>query len=73
MYDKTAHLTAIFDSCDSGTMARGVTATVQRTLPYDDRDVAEDKEEGSDCRHRVRSEAASTEWLCHHPCRCRAG
>jgi hypothetical protein len=40
VYGKHAHLTAIFDSCDSGTMARGITGTVTRALPYDDRDVA---------------------------------
>jgi hypothetical protein len=43
VYDKRAHLTAIYDSCNSGTMARGITASVQRSLPYDDRDVAADK------------------------------
>ena len=43
VYDKRAHLTAIYDSCDSGTMARGVTASVLRALPYDDRDVAQEK------------------------------
>lgn len=43
VYDKHAHLTAIFDSCDSGTMARGITNSVERFLPYDDRDVAEEK------------------------------
>ena len=45
VYEKKAHLTAIFDSCNSGTMARGVTATVVRALPYDDRDVALEKTE----------------------------
>lgn len=44
VYDKHAHLTAVFDSCDSGTMARGVTNSVQRFLSYDDRDVALEKE-----------------------------
>ena len=43
VYDKRAHLTAIFDSCNSGTMARGVTESVVRALPYDDRDVATEK------------------------------
>jgi hypothetical protein len=43
VYDKHAHLTAIYDSCDSGTMARGITQSVQRELPYDDRDVAAEK------------------------------
>jgi hypothetical protein len=45
VYDKQARLTAIYDSCNSGTMARGITESVQRTLPYDDDDVA--KEEGA--------------------------
>ena len=40
VYDRQARLTAIYDSCHSGTMARGITESVQRTLPYDDRDVA---------------------------------
>jgi len=43
IYEKHAHLTAIFDSCSSGTMARGITNAVQRALPYDDRDVALEK------------------------------
>jgi len=43
VYDKHAHLTAIYDSCHSGTMARGITTSVQRYLSYDDRDVAEEK------------------------------
>lgn len=43
VYEKHARLTAIYDSCHSGTMARGITSSVQRTLAYDDRDVAEDK------------------------------
>jgi Caspase domain len=43
VYDKHAHLSAIFDSCNSGTIARGVTKSVVRALPYDDRDVAEEK------------------------------
>jgi hypothetical protein len=42
VYDKQAHLTAIFDSCNSGTMARGVTESVARWLPYDDDDVAKE-------------------------------
>jgi hypothetical protein len=45
VFDKQARLTAIYDSCNSGTMARGVTESVQRTLPYDDDDVA--KEQGA--------------------------
>ena len=43
VYDRHAHLTAIFDSCNSGTMARGVSEAIVRALPYDDRDVAEEK------------------------------
>lgn len=43
VFDHHAHLTAIFDSCNSGTMARGLTQSVLRALPYDDRDVAEEK------------------------------
>ncbi len=42
VYDKQARLTAIYDSCNSGTMARGMTESVQRTLPYDDDDVAKE-------------------------------
>ena len=40
---KQARLTAIFDSCHSGTMARGATASIQRALPYDDRDASLEK------------------------------
>jgi hypothetical protein len=43
VFEKRAHLTAIFDSCSSGTMARGVSNAVVRALPYDDRDVAQEK------------------------------
>jgi Caspase domain len=43
VFDKQARLTAIYDSCNSGTMARGVTESVQRTLPYDDDDVAREQ------------------------------
>ncbi len=43
VFEKHAHLTAIYDSCDSATMARGITLSVQRALPYDDRDVAAEK------------------------------
>lgn len=43
VYDKRAHLTAIYDSCNSGTQARGIGEFVKRSLPYDDRDVAKDK------------------------------
>ena len=42
VFDKQARLTAIYDSCNSGTMARGITQSVQRTLPYDDDDVAKE-------------------------------
>src|ERR1700678_226527 len=45
VFDKQARLTAIYDSCNSGTMARGMHDSVQRTLPYDDDDVA--KESGA--------------------------
>ena len=45
VFDKQTRLTAIYDSCNSGTMARGMTESVQRTLPYDDDDVA--KESGA--------------------------
>jgi len=47
VYDKRAHLTAIYDSCNSGTMARGVANSVLRALPYDDRDVALEKKSDS--------------------------
>jgi len=43
VFDKQARLTAIYDSCNSGTMARGVTESVQRYLPYDNDDVAKEK------------------------------
>jgi Caspase domain len=43
VFEKRAHLTAIYDSCDSATMARGITLSVERALPYDDRDVAVEK------------------------------
>jgi hypothetical protein len=42
VFDKQARLTAIYDSCNSGTMARGITQAVQRTLPYDDDDVSKE-------------------------------
>jgi hypothetical protein len=42
VFDKQARLTAIYDSCNSGTMARGITQSVQRTLPYDDDDVSKE-------------------------------
>jgi len=42
VFEKQARLTAIYDSCNSGTMARGITQSVQRTLPYDDDDVAKE-------------------------------
>src|ERR1019366_3750643 len=41
-FDKQARLTAIYDSCNSGAMARGITQSVQRTLPYDDDDVSKE-------------------------------
>lgn len=43
VFEKHSHLTVVYDSCDSATMARGVTLSVQRALPYDDRDVAAEK------------------------------
>jgi len=43
VFDKQARLTAIYDSCNSGTMARGITESVERTLPYDDDDVAKEQ------------------------------
>lgn len=43
VYDKKAHLTAIFDSCDSAMQARGLSPVISRALAYDDRDVAVDK------------------------------
>jgi len=43
VFDKQARLTAIYDSCNSGTMARGITESVERTLPYDDDDVAREQ------------------------------
>jgi len=48
-----AKLVAIFDSCNSGTQARGRHAGVSRSLPYDDRDVAADPNayNGSDLDH----------------------
>jgi hypothetical protein len=39
--DKGIRLIAIFDSCHSGTMARGVKVGKARWLPYDDRDAAD--------------------------------
>src|ERR1700678_1701711 len=42
VYDKQARLTAIYDSCNSGTMARGMHDSVARWLPYDDDDVAKE-------------------------------
>jgi len=43
VFTRRAHLTAIYDSCNSGGMARGITAGVPRALEYDDRDVALDR------------------------------
>jgi uncharacterized caspase-like protein len=39
--DKGVHVIAIFDSCHSGTMARGVKVGRARWLAYDDRDAAD--------------------------------
>jgi len=53
--DKKARLVAIFDSCHSGTMARGIPApkVKARLLDYDDRDVAKDPTayKGDDLKH----------------------
>jgi hypothetical protein len=52
--DKKARMIAIFDSCHSGTMARGLPINgVARTLEYDDRDVAKDPTayKGADLKH----------------------
>ncbi|MGA2902226.1 MAG: caspase family protein [Candidatus Korobacteraceae bacterium] len=53
VYEKRARLVAIFDSCNSGTQARGLTAGVTRSLPYDDRDVKDDPQAytGADLKH----------------------
>jgi Caspase domain len=45
--DKGVHLIAIFDSCHSGTMARGAKVGVARWLPYDDRDAADGGDYGT--------------------------
>jgi uncharacterized caspase-like protein len=45
--DKGVHVIAVFDSCHSGTMARGVKAGVARWLPYDDRDAADGGDYGT--------------------------
>ena len=44
VYDKGAHLTAIFDSCDSATQGRGIVPVIAEALAYDDRDVKDQKE-----------------------------
>jgi Caspase domain. len=47
--DKGIHLTAIFDSCHSGGMSRGIGAGYKdRTLAYDPRDIAEAPETAAD-------------------------
>jgi hypothetical protein len=43
VYDKKAHLTAIYDSCDSAMQARDISPVISRALLYDDRDVADEK------------------------------
>ena len=43
VYDKKAHLTAIFDTCESATQGRGIVPVISHALAYDDRDVALDK------------------------------
>ena len=45
--DKGVHLIAIFDSCHSGTMARGVKIGKARWLAYDDRDAADSADYGT--------------------------
>ena len=45
--DKGIRLIAIFDSCHSGTMARGIKVGKARWLPYDDRDAADGGDYGS--------------------------
>lgn len=45
--DKGVHIIAIFDSCHSGTMARGVKIGRARWLPYDDRDAADGGDYGT--------------------------
>ena len=45
--DKGVHVIAIFDSCHSGTMARGAKAGVARWLPYDDRDASDGGDYGT--------------------------
>lgn len=45
--DKGVHVIAVFDSCHSGTMARGVKVGVARWLPYDDRDAADGGDYGT--------------------------
>jgi uncharacterized caspase-like protein len=45
--DKGVRVIAVFDSCHSGTMARGVKAGVARWLPYDDRDAADGGDYGT--------------------------
>ena len=45
--DKGVRIIAIFDSCHSGTMARGAKVGVARWLPYDDRDAADGGDYGN--------------------------
>jgi hypothetical protein len=45
--DKGVHVVAVFDSCHSGTMARGVKVGVARWLAYDDRDAADGGDYGT--------------------------
>jgi hypothetical protein len=45
--DKGVHVIAIFDSCHSGTMARGAKMGIARWLPYDDRDAADGGDYGT--------------------------
>jgi hypothetical protein len=50
--DKGVHIVAVFDSCHSGTMARGVKVGLARWLPYDDRDAADGADYGTPPAHQ---------------------
>jgi hypothetical protein len=67
VFDKQARLTAIYDSCNSGTMARGITQSVQRTLPYDDDDVAKEPGAVMESDLMKPGEAHSAAGRRHHP------
>jgi uncharacterized caspase-like protein len=51
--DKGIHVIAIFDSCHSGTMARGAKVGVARWLPYDDRDASDGGDYGTPPAHQT--------------------